>query len=564
MTPLPSEADHALALDAEWLAALGIGSLLPRSLSQWEPLVLEGLARFLNALPAARIEALVQAQFQLGLDAPLPARITTLLLQCPTLHKLGQVLARQKHLPQELRDQLRQLESTPARTDAPVVATLVHNLRALVAGSATPAPGLQIDAAPLAEGSVALVLPFRWQDADGEQQGVFKVLRPGVARQLDEELSTLPAIAQFLQQRGAELQLPALDYAGTLDSVARLLREEIQLEREQTHLQAAHAFYSRTPAIHIPRLLPWSTSWVTAMERIHGQPLAEAGLPPPERQRLARIAIDALLAQPFWSPADPSLFHGDLHGGNLMLTEQGRLAVLDWALIAPMPKSAREAVVAAMIGGITLDAAQVRSAVARLGNIPADDPALIAHVEQALNRLVRPATAQAAFPSPAAHPVAPNLPFPLATLPHRALSPFPVPQLAGFDWLLGLLDQLALDGHIQVDPSLSLFRKTWLSLAGVLADLGGEVSPDLPLIQRGLAQLLAEWPRRTLAGPRDASALGTHVSNAQLAGALMSASLSGWQWAWRTGALFWSAASPPSDQASTPTPAAPPDIRTSP
>ena len=91
----PDAAADTFTFDPAWLSALGVGALLPRSLSQWEPLVLEGLARFLNALPAARIEALVQAQFQLGLDAPLPARITTLLLQCPTLHKLGQVLARQ-------------------------------------------------------------------------------------------------------------------------------------------------------------------------------------------------------------------------------------------------------------------------------------------------------------------------------------------------------------------------------------------------------------------------------------------------------------------------------------
>lgn len=505
MTTLPASTapDDSLTLDPAWLAALGIGTLLPRSLAQWEPLVLDGLARFLNALPADRIETLVQAQFQLGLDAPLPARITSLLLQCPTLHKLGQVLARQKHLPQALRDQLRQLESTPARTDAAVVATLVQDLREHLAGSDTPAPQLQIDATPLAEGSVALVLPFRWHDAAGEQQGVFKVLRPGVARQLDEELATLPAVAAFLHERGQALQLPALDYAGTLDGVARLLREEILLEREQAHLQAAQAFYADTPAIHIPRLLPWSSSWVTAMERIHGQPLADAALPPHERRRLAALAVDALLAQPFWSPADPAIFHGDLHGGNLLLTEAGRLAVLDWALIAPMPKAAREAVVAAMLGGLTLDANQVCHGVARLGNIAADDPALIAAVERALNSLVLPAAGLAA------------------------------PRLAGFDWLLGLLDQLALDGHIQVEPGLSLFRKTWLSLAGVLADLDGAATPDLPLIQRGLAQLVAEWPKRALAHPLDASALGTHISNAQLAGTMIAAALSGWQWAWR-------------------------------
>lgn len=506
-------------LDAQWLAALGMGTLLPRSLAQWEPLVLEGLALFLNTLPACRIERMVQSQLLLGLDVPLPQRITTLLLQCPTLHKLGQVLARQQHLPQALREQLRQLESTPARTDAATVEELVHRLQAHMATFAEAPANLQIAAEPLAEGSVALVLPFSWHDDTGEQQGVFKVLRPGVADQLDEELLALPAVAQFLETRGQVLQLPALDYAGTLDGIAKLLREEIRLEREQQHLLAAHTFYAHTPAIHIPRLLPWSAPWVTAMERLHGQPLAEAALPAYEKQRLAYTAIDALLAQPFWTAEDPALFHGDLHGGNLMLTDEGRLAVLDWALIAPMPKSAREAVVAAMIGGITLNAGQLRQAIAQLGDIEADDPILVSETEAALNDLVRPVYG------------------------------LPAVRLAGFDWLLGLLDKLALEGHIQVDPALSLFRKTWLSLAGVLSDLGGKVSPDLPLTQRGLSQFVSEWPARWFVLSTDAAYFGTHVSNGALTQALLSASVAGWQAGWRQTLLTantWTAMATPS------------------
>lgn len=504
-TYLPPASVTNPAIDPAWLQALGAGSLVPRSLAAWEPLVLEGLAHFLNLLPASRIEALTQAQLDLGLEASLPQRLTTLLLQSPTLHKLGQVLARQPHLPAELRAQLRQLESMPAHTDSALVAQLVARLQAHVAGSATPAPALQIADTPLAEGSVALILPFSWQEAGLEQQGVFKVLRPGVSERLHQELDLLPAVADFLTRRGAALGLPALDYRGTLDGVATLLRQEIQLEREQAHLRAARAFYAGTPEVLIPRLLPWCAPWATAMERVHGTFLTDITLAPHERRRLAHIAIDALLAQPFWCARDPAIFHGDLHGGNLMCTDDGRLAVLDWALVTPIDKATREALVHAVIGALTWDAGQLHQSLARLNYTGAADPALHGQVEQALDALLRRGGLH----------------------------------LAGFDWLLGVIDRLALQGLLHADPTLSAFRKTWLSLAGVLAELDGSAAPDTALIQRGLTQFLAEWPQRWSARPGDATPFGTHVSNLGLANALLAAGFSGWHMAWRYGAMAW-------------------------
>ena len=490
-TPATPTSAQTSLLTPEALDALGVGELLPTALAPWRPLVLEGLAHFLNALPPGRQAALLAAQMALPAQASDIDRLLALLLQCPTLHKLGQVLARQPHLNAELRLRLRTLESLPAMTDAATLAQMVQRLHAAFDADA---PGLQIDAQPLAEGSVAVVLPFTWEDGGKRRDGVFKVLRPGVEQRLHDELALLPGVARFLARRGAALRLPALDYAGTLEGVRRLLADEVQLSQEQAHLRAASAFYSHNPEVQIPHPLPWCAPWVTAMERIDGPSLADADLPAPERARLARVAIDALLAQPFWSARDPALFHGDLHGGNLRVTPDGRLAVLDWALVAPVDKAAREALVAAVVGALTLDAVQVRRALARLGAVDANDPVLAARVDRALDELV------------------------------RSLRP------ASFDWLLRLLDQLGLEGHIAFDPALSLFRKTWLSLAGVLADLGGGVAPDGPLLQRGLRQFLREWPQRwTGSDAASANRLGTHVSNADLGAALVAAWWSGWQ-----------------------------------
>ena len=417
-------------------------------------------------------------------------RLVALLAQCPTLHKLGQVLARQRHLDPALRRRLQGLESMPSTEP---LEDLLIRIRASLPGESA----LKLADTALAQGSVAVVVPFSWRAGGQGHEGVFKILRTGIRERLAEELALLPGIADLLGRRGAELGLAPLDYHGTLAGIERLLIQEIHLPTEQDNLRQAAGFHAADPRILVPALLPWCTADITAMTRIHGTGLADTSLPLAERASLATTAMAALVAQPFFTRDDPATFHGDLHGGNLLVTDDGRLAVLDWALTARVSKPHREAVTAAVVAGLTLDAPALRAALSALvGGADAgaaDEPWLRERSDAALDDLV--ATGQA----------------------------------AGFDWLLGLLDGLALDGRARFDADLSVFRKSWLSLAGVLTDLAGGAAPDATLVRVGLARFLAEMPMRWLAAP--ASAYSTHLSNDALAAAMVSG--------WSTGARYW-------------------------
>jgi ubiquinone biosynthesis protein len=474
-------------IDAEWLDAFGPADLLPPSLARWRPLVREGLLHFLVRLPAPRLAEILAGQFAIDAGASRAERLVALLRQCPTLHKLGQVIARQPYLDAELRRRLQRLESMPADVQTKPI---VERLR----GSLPGASALAIGDAALAQGSVAVVLPFSWREDGRVREGVFKVLRPGVQQRLADELALLPDVALLLTRRGAELDLPALDYRDILDGVRQLLTEEVRLDVEQANLREAGAFHADDPRILVPQLLPWSAPWVTAMERVHGTALADPERSPSERLRFATTAMSALLAKPFWTLDDPAVFHGDLHGGNLFAAADGRLAVLDWTLTARVSKRQREAVVAAVIGGLTLDAVQVCRAVAALGASTVDDRTLAAHVERSLDLVVTRG------------------------------------RIAGFDWLLGLLDEITLDGRIRFDPQLSVFRKTWMSLSGVLIDLTGDALPDTELMNAGIRAFLAEWPARWSASS-SARDFATHVSNADLAAAAIAG--------WFTGVRYW-------------------------
>ena len=75
-----------------------------------------------------------------------------------------------------------------------------------------------------------------------------------------------------------------------------------------------------------------------------------------------------------------------------------------------------------------------------------------------------------------------------------------------------------------------MFRKSWLSLAGVLGDLGAGHDTDLPLLDLGLRHFAAEWPARLLA-PADSRAFSTHVSTADLLRAAANT--------WPAGLRYW-------------------------
>jgi len=451
--------------------ALGLADIVPEAHAAYRPLVVDGMLFFLERLTPARLEAMVAEQLGLPLATHPTRRLGLLFRRCPTLHKLGQMLARDRRLAPELRANLQELESLEPTTPLEDIIALIRREWREVAG-------LEISPVALAEASVAVVVPFTWREtADAEpHQGVFKVLRPGVEEQLHEELAIWSALGAFLETRCAELGLPVLDYRNTLESIRKLLAREIQLDHEQVHLARAAAFHADSADVVIPRLLPFCTPRMTAMQRIDGCKVTDSKLPVEQRRRLAQTLIEALIAKPFWHPAPgAAVFHADPHAGNLFVTADGRPAILDWALVTILSKAQCAAVVQAVAGALTQDETTTMEAIATLGR--PTDPAMLRAAVVAGLRQVR-------------HGVFP-----------------------GFNWLMGLLDGLGTAGAIQFPEELTLFRKTLLTLSGVLDDVAGQTAIDEVLLRTGLIQCCRELAARGLA-PFESRAFGTHLSNA--------------------------------------------------
>lgn len=446
--------------------------IVPEAFAAYRPLILDGLLFFLARLPEGRRDAMVAEQ--LGIEAELDAneRVIALLRRCPTLHKLAQVIGHDKGLPLELRARLQTLESMPPGAN-------FAEVHALLRAELGETPGVEIASEAIAEGSVAIVIPFLWTTPSESLpvRGVLKVVKPHVERWLLEELDIWNDLGTYLEERATHFGLPPLRFGETLRGVRTLLLCEVRLDLEQERLAQARRFYADDVRIVIPSVLPMSTPRMTAMQFVDGRKITESGLNVARRRDLAGTAIDALLAKPFWNKIEDATFHADPHAGNLLVTSDGRLAIIDWALTTVVSGAQRNAVVQALLGAATLNAQLVFRSLAELGRV-GDTAAVHAAIRAAI-RDVRSGT----FP--------------------------------GFAWLTGLLDELARTAAMHFPEETTLFRKSMLTLQGVAEDVSGNVSVDDVLVRTGIAAFTSELPERPLA-PVASRAFASRVSNLDL------------------------------------------------
>ena len=462
-----------------------LASVLPAEYAHFACPLWDGLTVFLSGLAEAEQVAILRAQATLPFTATISQRLGLLAQSSPVLQKLGQVLARDQRLSPEFRHYLCELESLPPSVP-------LEKIQEILTQELGPLDrrGVTLMPPAIAEASVAVVIPFR-QDSHckGSQvlEGVFKILKPGIERQLEQELRMLERVGEHLDGRCEKLRIPRLDYQESFQQVRRKLVDEVQLGNEQRHLLQANKFFADEPRIRIPALLDHCTSRVTSMERISGGKVTGHDLHRPrQKRRLAKLVAKALIAKAVFSKSDQALFHGDPHAGNLFLTDEGCLAILDWSLVGELGARERIAIVQIILGAITLDSQRNVSVLAQLSEHQRlDEETLKTIVEASIKRVRRG-------------------------------------QFPGLSWLVGLLDDAVQNARLRVSDDLMLFRKSLHTLEGVVAEVGecaGQIDKTLSI--EFLRHFAAEWPQRWLRLPHSRD-FATRLSNFDVTQTLLS------------------------------------------
>jgi len=189
-----------------------------------------------------------------------------------------------------------------------------------------------IDPHPLAAASVAQVHEATLLDGT---EVIVKVQRPKALNQVSQDLDIILRLAAWLNKTtvwGKNLGVNALA-RGFADSLEEELDYRIELDNMTSieHSLRRSGRFDVTVPHGYPEL---SGERLLVMDKLPGQPVAQAGalleeLSSAERARLATTLLGATLQQIIGE----GTFHADLHSGNIFITPEGSLGLLDFGAV---------------------------------------------------------------------------------------------------------------------------------------------------------------------------------------------------------------------------------------
>jgi ubiquinone biosynthesis protein len=190
---------------------------------------------------------------------------------------------------------------------------------------------------PLAAASLGQVHRATLRDG---REVVVKVQRPDIRERIVEDMEVLREIADVIDGHtdfGHRFGL-----ADLLEEFRRSLIDELDYRREAENLASIGAILDGHGRIVVPQPYPdFTTSRVLTMEYVPGRKVTDLG-------PLALLELDgAALADDLFGAyikqvLVEGVFHADPHPGNVLVTEDGRLVLLDIGMIARVPPAYRE------------------------------------------------------------------------------------------------------------------------------------------------------------------------------------------------------------------------------
>ena len=243
----------------------------------------------------------------------------------PTFVKLGQILSSRADLLPEV--YLRALSRLQDKVK-PFPYEEVEEIVTSELGVRISKAFLRFDPEPLAAASLGQV--HRAVMRDGRQV-VVKVQRPNIRQVIAQDLEVLEEITTFFDQHTQMGQ--RYQFRKIFEEFQKTLINELDYMREAANLTAIGTNLKEFSRIVVPEVISdFTTRAVLTMDFIPGKKIT--GIEPLERMELDGAPLaDELFRAYLKQVLVDGLFHADPHPGNVFLTEDRRLALLDFGMV---------------------------------------------------------------------------------------------------------------------------------------------------------------------------------------------------------------------------------------
>jgi len=277
----------------------------------------------------------------------------------PTFIKVGQLLStRPDLLAQPYLDSLARLQDQVQPFDFADVERIVEDELGVRISKAF----ASFEATPVGSASLAQVHGAELRDG---RSVVVKVQRPDIREQILEDLEVLEGMVALVGKHSDFGRRFAVD--DMFDDFRRSMVRELDFRREARNLKTIASHLDDYPLLTVPQPIDgYCTSLVLTMERIVGHNVAS--LTPLARTELDGEALAESLIKAY---LDLILVHGvfnaDPHPGNLLITPDGRLALIDMGMVAYLAPQVQDHVLRLLVALSEGNSDEVARVVAMLG-----------------------------------------------------------------------------------------------------------------------------------------------------------------------------------------------------
>jgi predicted unusual protein kinase regulating ubiquinone biosynthesis (AarF/ABC1/UbiB family) len=240
---------------------------------------------------------------------------------------------------------------------------------------------VRLDPDPIASASIAQVHEALLKDG---REVVVKVRRPEIEQEVELDLALLRSTAELLERRSPTAEL--LQVAPLAEELEIHLRGELDLESEAFNTELIARLAEPEDSIVVPRVIrPYVTQRVLVLERIAGAKVERDHRLATERaETLARDFFRFYIRQVTLE----GVYHADPHRGNVLLTPDGRLALLDFGLLGRLDDDTRRALALLLLAIAQNRADDVADQILGLSLtlLDADEPGFIHELRRKLPR----------------------------------------------------------------------------------------------------------------------------------------------------------------------------------
>ncbi|WP_375201647.1 2-polyprenylphenol 6-hydroxylase [Hyphococcus sp.] len=219
--------------------------------------------------------------------------------------------------------------------------------------------------APIAAASIAQAHQAKLKD--GRKVAV-KILRPRIEQRAGDEFRAFARAARNLEAISKTVRrMEPVKFVETLKAAAAI---ELDLRMEAGAASELAEDLAGEPNTRVPEVIwPFTARRILTVEWIDGTPmgdLAALDRRGVDRKALAKLVIHVFLKQALHT----GFFHADMHQGNLIVDNEGRLALVDFGIMGRLDENTRNVFAEIIYGFITRNYARTAEVHFAAGYVP--------------------------------------------------------------------------------------------------------------------------------------------------------------------------------------------------